>query len=204
MVRPGTKDTRRTIGAFIVGGILASILFSWFVSRYNLSSIWFEKSEWWIYPTRYFWALATGAFFLGFFASYLVSIFNGWCRSATWTRMLFALCVMALLPFILSILSRPGLSIGGLLLSPIAVALFLSFALFLLTRRWYTLPAALIALVYLIAPLLADVPNLFFSGGYRWFDAVAFFLRCTFLMALCGWWIARTETDGVHNVSSTR
>lgn len=173
---------------------MGSLSFSLLIATRRLQDVWFAIVEWWVFPTGKFWALAGVVFFVSLATSYVFSIWRGWLEAPTqWHRVLIAAGLGGVIPLFLSFLSKPNTSVIGFFLSPVVVALFLSAALFALTSAWYKSATALMVLVYLVAPLVAGIPEQFVSGGSSWFDAVTFSIRTPLLIALCGWWLARAR-----------
>jgi hypothetical protein len=185
----------RVVVTFFVGGALGGALFAFYITRPGLKRVWFTTAEWWIFPTGKFWVLAGVIFFTSLAASYAFSVSYGWLEAPTQRRrVLIAAGLGGAIPFLLNFLSKPSTAMLGFFLGPIVVALFLSSALFALTSRWYKSATALMVFIYLAAPLLAGIPDLFVSGGYALFDALAFSLRASLLIALCGWWLGRARS----------
>ena len=185
----------RVVITFFIGGALGGALFALFITRRSLKKMWFITAEWWIFPTVKFWTLAAVIFFMSLAASYAFAISRGWLRAPTQLRrVLIAAGLGGVVPFLLSFLSKPSTSFIGFFLAPIVVALFLSTALFSLTSRWYKSGTAVMVLIYLAAPLLAGIPDLFISEGYELFGALAFSIRASLLIALCGWWLGRARS----------
>jgi hypothetical protein len=188
------SNLARVVVTFFIGGALGGALFAFFVARPGLKKVWFITAEWWIFPTGRFWALAGVMFLASLAASYAFAISRGWLEAPTqWHRVLMAAGLGGVIPFLLNFLSKPSTSVIGFFLGPIVVALFLSTALFALTSRWYKSATALMVLIYLAAPLLAGIPDLFISGEDALFDALAFSIRASLLTALCGWWLVRAR-----------
>lgn len=184
----------RTVVTFFIGGALGGVSFAIFVMRPSLRSVWFTTAEWWIFPTGKFWALAGAIFLASLAVSYAFAISRGWLEPPTqWHRVLTAVGLGGVIPLFLTLLSRPGTSVIGFFLNPILVALFLSTALFVLTSTWYKSATALMVIIYLAAPLVADIPDVFVSTRVESFDALRFFIRASLLAALCGWWIGRAR-----------
>ncbi len=183
---------------------MGSLSFSLLIAKRGLQDVWFAIVEWWVFPTGKFWALAGVVFFVSLATSYAFSIWRGWLKAPTqWHRVLIAAGLGGVIPLFLNFLSKPNTSVIGFFLSPVVVALFLSAALFALTSAWYKSATALMVLVYLVAPLLAGIPEQFVSGGSSWFDAVTFSIRTPLLIALCGWWLARARLVTSITITAT-
>jgi hypothetical protein len=171
---------------------MGGVLFALVITRRGLQGLWFGTVEWWIFPTMKFWALAGAIFFMSFAASYAFASSRGWLEMATpHYRVLAAAVLGGVIPCFLGFLSRPSAAVIGFFVSPLVIAFLLSIALFLLTSKWYKSGTVLIVIVYFAAPLVADIPDLFFSREYTWSDTVTFFIRFSLLTALCGWWLVR-------------
>jgi hypothetical protein len=186
---------KKIVLIFFAGGTVAGVFFAALISQPGLNHIWFTKTDWWLLPTPSYWFLVAGLFFIGFTVSYLIAVFQGWLLFPNpWYRGVLAICCATVIPGILIFFATSGTSLISVVLTPIVVGLFLSAALFVLSRKWYKLPTALMVTVYLVAPIIADIPNLFVSGGYMWFDAITFVIRSSLLLALCGWWLAKANS----------
>ncbi len=183
---------RSVVVTFLMGGAIGAGLFTWFITRPSFKQVWFTKAEWWTFPTTEFWILTGSTFFVGVVLSCLFAVARGWLRlTLSWYRVVLATALAAAVPTVLSFLSKPNTAILAIFLSPFVVALSLSAALWLLTSTWHKWATVLVVIVYFAAPVIADVPELFLSGRYHWFDPLTFFIRSAFLTALCGWWLAK-------------
>jgi hypothetical protein len=187
------SGSRKVILLFLIAGAICAIVFGFVTTRSSLENVWFTKIEYWIFPTQRFWLLASALFFVAFGASYALSIAKGWLDRARWFRILCAFAIATSIPILLIQFSMPASATIGTFLSPFVVTLGLSAAMFVLTKRWFKWATVGIFLIYVIAPLLAGLPDIFIRGGSQWFSVLTFFFRCSGLMALCGWWLASTR-----------
>lgn len=185
--------SRKVILLFLIAGAISAIVFGFVTTRSSLEHVWFTKIEYWIFPTQSFWLLTSALFFVAFGASYALSIAKGWLARPRWFRILCAFAIATSIPVLLIQFSMPASATIGIFLSPFVVTLGLSGAMFVLTRRWFKWATGGIFLIYVIAPLLAGLPDIFIRGGSQWFGVLTFFFRCSGLMALCGWWLASTR-----------
>jgi hypothetical protein len=191
MQRVKEKSNRALLTFFAVGTIAGGIL-AWLTARARFNLAWFTAAEWWTIPTTNFWIAASGLFFLAFVTGYVMCIVNGWLPiPQPWLRLVWALCSAMAIPAAMIFFSKSNPSLVGFAISPLIVGFFLALALFALTGRWYKLATILMILIYLVAPLIADIPDLLLSGGYRWFDAITYLIRFAFLASVCGWWLSR-------------
>ena len=177
---------------FFVSGAIGAGLLSWLTARARFGLTWFTPAEWWTFPTAHFWLASCGLFFFAFVIAYFFCVFNDWLAiHKPRVQLVWALCLATPIPVAMIALSRTNSPLVAPLLSPVIVGFFLSLAMFVLTRRWYRLATVLIIVIYVAAPLIADVPDLLLSGGYRWFDAVTYLIRYSLLASVCGWWLAQ-------------
>ncbi len=182
----------KVLCAFFIGSVLSSLIFAWCVSRPSLQSFWFRTEEFWIFPTRKLWLLAAGLFFLNLAGSYLIAHVNKWLSFSGY-RLIIGVTLVALVPVMVwSIEPLPALA--QLLLFKFALALILSVALSVITRRWYSSLAIAMLIVSLTASLIAGVPYVFISSvRTEWFEVSKFFANSSLLSLLSGYWLAKSS-----------
>src|SRR3989442_1418921 len=182
----------KVLCAFFIGSVLSSLIFAWCVSKASLQSLWFRSEEFWIFPTRKLLLLAAGLFFLNLAGSYLVAHVNKWLSFSAY-RLILGVMLVALVPVMVWLI-EPLPALTQLLLVKFALALILSVAVSVITRRWYSSLAIAMLIVSLTASLIAGIPYAFISSvPTEWYEVSKFFANSSLLALLSGYWLARSS-----------
>jgi hypothetical protein len=177
---------------FFIGGVGSGLLFTWFVTRTVLNNFWFRRQGFWVLPTWKFGLLAGGLFLLGLAGAYALCHCKRWLSFPTY-RPITAVLLLAAVAFPFWWLMQLP-SLVQFFLVRITLALFLSLALFLVTRQWHSGVAALILVVCMIVSLLASIPDAFVqSFANEWFESLKFVIASSLLSILSGYWLAKSS-----------
>jgi len=194
LARFQTRSVRRgrVLLTFFVGGLSSGLLFTFLVSRPSLQALWFHREEFWVIPT---WKLSllTGSMFLvGLAGSYALSHWQGWISYPAFRSLLgLILLVAAAIAAWLVLQSFP---LAQFFLLRIILVLFLSLALFWVTRRWLIWISVLMLMVCVSAPFVASIPDTFVRPfPNEWFEALKFVITSSLISLLSSYWLVLTD-----------
>jgi hypothetical protein len=186
---------------FSVSGIAVGTALGVFIGKDSLCDFWFYKTDIFLVPRCVYWAAhGVGLMSVVMLGCLIDPAFRFTGRSAT-ERVLravgSALLIAISIPLVACVVmwagSQPpdeGFGFDCLLLgAPIMVALLISLAMFVLTRAWHNLIAALLALAAYLAILFGSLVATATLLSNRQIGRSAFYLAL--LGMLCGWWIHR-------------
>ena len=107
-----------------------------------------------------------------------------------YSRLLGGLILLGVTAFLPGLFVRSSDPIIQFVLTRLILASLLSGSLFIVTRRYYVVPAIFILVIIIVAPLIASLPDgLIQPFPNQWFEALKFVIASTLLCVLSGYWL---------------
>src|SRR5690242_16402920 len=182
---------RKVILTFITTSLIAGSIFAILVSRPKLQRFWFLYHAYWVIPTKKLFLLACVLFFLSLAIAFLIAQAKDWFSFSIF-RLVIGAVIIAAVPFSVWLV-EPTAPLLQYFLFRMAVVLFLSVTLFVVTRRWFWGIAGLMFVTAGATPLLGALPyTVFASATPEWFEISEFVFGSLVLAALCALWLTNS------------
>ena len=186
---------------FLIAGVAVGLMFAYLITRPSLNSVWFQREEFWEFPTIGFWLLTGCLFVAGLGISYSLAHYNNWISFSVY-RLLLATLVLSAAPVLSWAVIHSIQSFQFVLIRAI-VAASLVLALFVVTQRWRIGLGLLVVIIFFVSPLLAGLPDTFLSPfPTSWFEALRFMIVVSLLLPVVGYWLASSQSRGDRSQST--
>jgi len=128
-------------------------------------------------------------FLLALALGYALSNFGGIVAFPS-SRLLSGLALLGATALLPGLFVRSSGPIIQFVMTRLILASLLSVSLFTVTRQYHIVPAILMLVVIIVAPLIASLPDgLIQSFPNEWFEALKFVIASTLLCVLSGYWL---------------